>query len=242
MAAAPCRSNCPACRSSMRRETSSAIAASASAAISTPSRGSPPCVWRNCPARWRRRNNRPLRHLPSRPAPHRLRPTNCLNRLPNARNFRCRDFCCRDFTSKRFGNARGTSQGSRRGKRPGVQESVRCRNRQGHADGNRNGVAGRRAANVLPFRAPGEAKQPALTPVENNAFDELARQLSARLDTENGNGARRRRRNHLRPAGRIGCARSRRTRRRNGWRRPSRRRAAKPRATRRCSICCRSAS
>jgi PAS domain S-box-containing protein len=43
------------------------------------------------------------------------------------------------------------------------------------------------AANVLPFRAPGEAKQPSLTPVENSAFDELARQLSARLDTENGN-------------------------------------------------------
>ncbi len=45
------------------------------------------------------------------------------------------------------------------------------------------------AANVLPFRAPGEAKQSVLTPVENSAFDELARQLSARLDTENGNGA-----------------------------------------------------
>ena len=42
------------------------------------------------------------------------------------------------------------------------------------------------AANVLPFRAPGEAKQPSLSPVENSAFDELARQLSARLDTENG--------------------------------------------------------
>ena len=41
----------------------------------------------------------------------------------------------------------------------------------------------------MPFRAPGEAKQPALTPVENSAFDELARQLSARLETENGNGA-----------------------------------------------------
>ncbi|MEH2611380.1 PAS domain-containing protein [Bradyrhizobium sp. AZCC 1693] len=45
------------------------------------------------------------------------------------------------------------------------------------------------AANVLPFRAPGEAKQPALSPVENSAFDELARQLSARLDSENGNEA-----------------------------------------------------
>ncbi|MEH2520262.1 PAS domain S-box-containing protein [Bradyrhizobium sp. AZCC 1610] len=45
------------------------------------------------------------------------------------------------------------------------------------------------AANVLPFRVPGEAKQPVLTPVENSAFDELARQLSARLETENGNGA-----------------------------------------------------
>ncbi len=38
--------------------------------------------------------------------------------------------------------------------------------------------------NVLPFRPLGEARPPVLTPVENNAFDELARQLSARL--ENG--------------------------------------------------------
>ena len=40
--------------------------------------------------------------------------------------------------------------------------------------------------NVLPFRAPGEAKPPSLTPVENNAFNELARQLSARLENETG--------------------------------------------------------
>jgi len=39
--------------------------------------------------------------------------------------------------------------------------------------------------NVLPFRPPGETKSPALTPVENNAFNELARQLSARLDSDN---------------------------------------------------------
>ncbi len=38
--------------------------------------------------------------------------------------------------------------------------------------------------NVLPFRPLGEARPPVLTPVENKAFDELARQLSARL--ENG--------------------------------------------------------
>lgn len=43
------------------------------------------------------------------------------------------------------------------------------------------------AANVVPFRAPGDAKQPVLTPVENSAFDELARQLSARLETDNDN-------------------------------------------------------
>jgi PAS domain S-box-containing protein len=43
------------------------------------------------------------------------------------------------------------------------------------------------AANVVPFRAPGDTKQPALTPVENSAFDELARQLSARLETDNDN-------------------------------------------------------
>ena len=42
--------------------------------------------------------------------------------------------------------------------------------------------------NVLPFRPVGEMKSPVLTPVENNAFDELARQLSARLDSEK-NGA-----------------------------------------------------
>jgi PAS domain S-box-containing protein len=41
--------------------------------------------------------------------------------------------------------------------------------------------------NVLPFRPIGETKPPALTPVENSAFDELARQLSARLD--NGDNA-----------------------------------------------------
>jgi PAS domain S-box-containing protein len=50
--------------------------------------------------------------------------------------------------------------------------------------------------NVLPFRPlgepkpgepkSGEAKSPALTPVENSAFNELARQLSARLESEHG--------------------------------------------------------
>src|SRR4051812_26985590 len=40
------------------------------------------------------------------------------------------------------------------------------------------------AKNVLPFRPLGEAKPPSLTPVENSAFNELARQLSARLDTD----------------------------------------------------------
>jgi PAS domain S-box-containing protein len=40
--------------------------------------------------------------------------------------------------------------------------------------------------NVVPFRPPGETKSPTLTPVENSAFNELARQLSARLESENG--------------------------------------------------------
>ena len=40
--------------------------------------------------------------------------------------------------------------------------------------------------NVVPFRPLGEPKSPALTAVENNAFDELARQLSARLERDNG--------------------------------------------------------
>ncbi|HVV40442.1 MAG TPA: PAS domain-containing protein [Nitrobacter sp.] len=38
--------------------------------------------------------------------------------------------------------------------------------------------------NVLPFRPANDQKSPALTPVENNAFNELARQLSARLENE----------------------------------------------------------
>ena len=42
------------------------------------------------------------------------------------------------------------------------------------------------AGKILPFRMPGDTKSLALSPVENSAFDELARQLSARLDTENG--------------------------------------------------------
>jgi signal transduction histidine kinase len=43
--------------------------------------------------------------------------------------------------------------------------------------------------NVVPFRPIGEAKSPGLTPVENSAFDELARQLSVRLDRDNGTSA-----------------------------------------------------
>src|SRR5262249_27255756 len=41
--------------------------------------------------------------------------------------------------------------------------------------------------NVVPFRQIGDTKSPALTPVENNAFNELARQLSARLDLDGPN-------------------------------------------------------
>ncbi|MET0678353.1 MAG: PAS domain S-box protein, partial [Bradyrhizobium sp.] len=43
--------------------------------------------------------------------------------------------------------------------------------------------------NVVLFRAPGDTKPITLTPVENSAFHELARQLSARLEIENGNDA-----------------------------------------------------
>jgi PAS domain S-box-containing protein len=46
--------------------------------------------------------------------------------------------------------------------------------------------------NVLPFRPVNEARSPALTQVENNAFNELARQLAARLEAETGALTRRR--------------------------------------------------
>lgn len=39
--------------------------------------------------------------------------------------------------------------------------------------------------NVVPFRPNNEPKSPVLTPVENNAFNELARQLAERLDRNN---------------------------------------------------------
>lgn len=38
--------------------------------------------------------------------------------------------------------------------------------------------------NVVPFRPPGDTRPPTLTPVENSAFNELARQLSERLERE----------------------------------------------------------
>jgi PAS domain S-box-containing protein len=40
--------------------------------------------------------------------------------------------------------------------------------------------------NVVPFRPISDGRTPVLTPVENSAFNELARQLSARLEGENG--------------------------------------------------------
>lgn len=40
--------------------------------------------------------------------------------------------------------------------------------------------------NVVPFRPAGEGKSPVLTPVENSAFDEIARQLAARLERNEG--------------------------------------------------------
>jgi PAS domain S-box-containing protein len=43
--------------------------------------------------------------------------------------------------------------------------------------------------NVLPFRLVGEPRSPALTPVENSAFNELARQLAARLERDDGGSA-----------------------------------------------------
>jgi PAS domain S-box-containing protein len=38
--------------------------------------------------------------------------------------------------------------------------------------------------NVVPFRPPGDPRAPTLTPIENSAFNELARQLSERLERE----------------------------------------------------------
>ena len=43
--------------------------------------------------------------------------------------------------------------------------------------------------NVVPFRPIGDPRAPVLTPVENSAFHELARQLSARLENEGGASA-----------------------------------------------------
>jgi len=50
-------------------------------------------------------------------------------------------------------------------------------------------VTAETSKNVVPFRPIGETRPPSLTPVENNAFNELARQLSARLESETGASA-----------------------------------------------------
>ena len=43
--------------------------------------------------------------------------------------------------------------------------------------------------NVVPFPSTGDTRSPALTPVESSAFNELARQLSARLEHDNAGSA-----------------------------------------------------
>jgi PAS domain S-box-containing protein len=48
------------------------------------------------------------------------------------------------------------------------------------------GLSAEAPKNVVQFRPIGESKPPSLTPVENNAFNELARELSARLESETG--------------------------------------------------------
>ncbi|WP_315812902.1 PAS domain-containing sensor histidine kinase [Bradyrhizobium sp. SZCCHNR2028] len=75
---------------------------------------------------------------------------------------------------------------------PPQQESVTASSREAsiapdvhHIDG----IGLETTGNVVPFRAPGESKHPVLTPVENSAFHELARQLSARLEGEIRNSA-----------------------------------------------------
>ena len=72
------------------------------------------------------------------------------------------------------------------------------------------------AKNVLPFRPLNESKlgdprSPTLTPVENSAFNELARQLSARLESETGDhraapAVIRTARGRIEPPGRAGNA------------------------------------
>ena len=100
--------------------------------------------------------------------------------------------------------------------------------------------------NVLPFRPISEPKSPALTPVENSAFNELARQLSARLEGETGAAAApdlsdASERFSNRRAAAPEAPPEAPAKRRNGWRSPNRRRAARPGATGCCSTSCRSA-
>jgi len=56
----------------------------------------------------------------------------------------------------------------------------------GEANGGTHDVRHDPPQNVVQFRPAGDNRPPSLTPVENNAFNELARQLSARLESEAG--------------------------------------------------------
>ncbi|PDT69801.1 PAS domain-containing protein [Bradyrhizobium sp. C9] len=57
---------------------------------------------------------------------------------------------------------------------------------QGGTQGETHDVRHDPPQNVVQFRLAGDNRPPSLTPVENNAFNELARQLSARLESEAG--------------------------------------------------------
>ena len=186
MAAAACRSNCRACRSSIARAILPAIAVSAFAAISTAWRGSPRCGAMNSSVSAAPAAPEPLAAdiVQAGPAPDSRQAESPARRL-SAR-------CAQEMPPQR------SDREVRRGFRHRDQRRVACR--IARADRCRDFTPTdletpwkprtksptETPKNVLPFRPPGDAKSPSLTPVENSAFNELARQLSARLETEMG--------------------------------------------------------
>ena len=206
MAAAVCRSNCRACRSSIARGILPAIAASASAAISTAWRGLPRCAAMNCsiepaaaqplsadivPARFRRRFAQPRIAVDRDAASSRPPPAE----LPRAD-------CIRDFTPNRFGNARGNPQNEdpdgNAEERVAVPPARRCQIAVADA-GRKQRLQRTRAAIVGAARKRKGARRNAeVTGIDETVVEEPA-----------SRGPARRRKRSARPRSR-----------RNGWRQP----------------------
>ena len=120
------------------------------------------------------RRNEILKHPPARP------PLTAVIVQPNSANIVRADIAEDSSAAERPAKLDVARSRSPEAPAPRACETSRRTELETHVDTPKN---------VVPFRPVGDQKSPALTPVESSAFDELARQLSERLDCENDEAA-----------------------------------------------------